>query len=66
MRAVQKVMSYVLLCWPITSDADADDMAVGVEPSQQYSITFYCCVTVDGQTDKMASDMEECMERRHR
>ena len=44
-RAGLKVMSPILLCWPIISEADVGDMAVEVETSCQYPITFCCCVT---------------------
>jgi len=37
-------MPPVLLWWPKTSEAD-DGMAVVVEPSLHYCITFCCCVT---------------------
>ena len=47
MRAAPKVMPPVLLCWPMTSEAGAGGMAVEVEPSCQYSITF-CCRVTDG------------------
>jgi len=40
-------MALILLCWPITSEADGGGMAVEAEPSHQYSITF-CCHTIDG------------------
>ena len=33
-------MPLVLLCWPVTLQADAGGMAVEVEPSNQYSILF--------------------------
>ena len=61
MRATPKVMSPILLCWPMMSQADSGGMAVEVEPSHQYSITCCCCVTDGsggGQSDKMMSDME--------
>ena len=45
MRAALKVTLPVLLYWPTTSEADVGGTAVGVEPSHQYSVTFYCCVT---------------------
>ena len=35
-------MPPIVFCWPITSEADFGGMAVEVEPSHQYSITFYC------------------------
>ena len=45
--------------------ADVDGgMAVEVEPSHQYSITFYVTDVTEGQSDKMASDMEACMKHR--
>ena len=40
MRAALKVMPPILLCWPMMSEADVGGMAVEVEPSHQYSITF--------------------------
>ena len=45
MRAAMRVMLPILLCWPMMSEANVSDMAVEVEPSCQYSITFCCCVT---------------------
>ena len=42
MTAVPKVMSPILLCWPMTSEADIVGKAVGVEPSPQYPVTFCC------------------------
>ena len=46
-RAVPKVMSPILLCWPTTSQADVGGMAGEVEPSHQYPVTF-CCRVTDG------------------
>ena len=43
MRAALKVMPPILLCQPMTSEADVSGMAVEVEPPRQYSITFYYC-----------------------
>jgi len=40
-------MPPILLCCPITSEADVDDKAVEVEYSHQYSITF-CSHVADG------------------
>jgi len=40
-------MPHILLCWPVTAEAGAGDMAAEVELSQQYSITF-CCHVTDG------------------
>jgi len=45
MRAALKVMPSMLLCWPMTSEADVGDMTVDIEPSHQYSSTFYYHVT---------------------
>ena len=47
MRAARKVMHPVLLCWPTASEVGVGGMAVKVEPSRQYSITF-CCHVADG------------------
>ena len=44
-RAAPEVMSPILLCWLMTSEADVSCMAVDTEPSCQYSITCCCCVT---------------------
>ena len=44
-RAVPNVMPPILLCWPTMSEVDDAGMAVEVEPSHQYSVTFCCCVT---------------------
>lgn len=46
-RAALKVVYSILLCRPMTSEVDIDGMAVAVEPSHKYSITFYYCV-IDG------------------
>ena len=43
--AAPKVMPPISLCWLTATEADVGAMAVEVEPSHQYSITFYCCVT---------------------
>ena len=44
--AALKLMSSVLLCWPLMSEvADVGVMAVEAKPSHQYSITFRCCAT---------------------
>ena len=42
-----KIMPPVLICWATTSESDDGDMAVEVEPSYQYPITF-CCHVIDG------------------
>ena len=59
-------MSFILLCWPTTSEADVSGMAVKAEPSHQHSITF-CCHLTDGsrgQSDKMVSDTKDHMKQR--
>jgi len=35
----------ILLSRPTVSEVDVGDVAVEVEPFQQYSIAFCCCVT---------------------
>ena len=44
-NAALKVTPPILLCWPVTAEADGGGMAVEVEFSHQYSITCCCCVT---------------------
>lgn len=39
-----KVMP-VLLCWPMTAEADGDGMATEAESSNQSSVTFCCCAS---------------------
>ena len=41
-RAAPEVMSPISLHCPTLSEADVSGMAVEVEPSHLYSITFYC------------------------
>ena len=48
-RAALTVMSPMLLSWPMMSEADVGGMAIEVEPSHQYPITF-CCRATDGST----------------
>jgi len=47
-------------------DTDIGGMTVDSEPSHQYSVTFCCLqqMAADGQSDKMASDMEEYLKQR--
>ena len=45
MRAALKVMPPILLCWPVTSEADVNGMAVEAEPPHRFSVTFCCCAT---------------------
>jgi hypothetical protein len=45
------------------SEANVVDMAVEVEPFRQYSVKF-CYRATEGQSDKMASDMEVRMKQR--
>jgi len=47
-RANPKLMPPILLCWPMTSEANVD-MAVEVEPSRQYSVKFRCRATDDSR-----------------
>lgn len=41
-RATLKVVPPILLCLPMVSELDVDDMEVDVEPSNQFSVTFCC------------------------
>ena len=51
MRAAQKLMLPILLCWPMTSELDTGSTAVEVESSCWHSITFRC--PTDGQCGRM-------------
>ena len=42
---VPEVMPPTLLCWSTMSEVAVGGMAVDVESSHQYSLTFCCCVT---------------------
>ena len=44
-RTALKITPPILLCLPTTPEADVGGMAVGLEPSHQYFITIFCCVT---------------------
>jgi len=48
----------------MTSEADVGGMAVEVETSCQYSITFCCCVAAEEQSNRMVSDIEVSMKQR--
>ena len=48
MRAALKVMPPILLCWPMTSEADGGGRAVEIEISHECSVTF-CCHVTDGR-----------------
>ena len=62
MRSALKVVPPILLFWPMTSEAGVGGMAVEVEFSRQYSITFCCCMMAsEGQPDKMVPDMKVYM-----
>jgi len=45
-------MPPILLCWPMMSEEHVGGVAVEVEPSHQYCITFCFCVTeaAEGQS----------------
>jgi len=49
-RAIPKVMPPTLLHCPMTSEENGSGMTVEIEPSHQYSIKSYCCVT-DGSRE---------------
>ena len=59
-RTAPKVMPPILLCWPITSEADVGGMSVEVEPSCNLMI-FSGIVFL---SDKMMSDMGVQMKQR--
>ena len=61
MRAAPIVTPAILIYWPMTSEADVGGMAVEVEPSHQYSITFCCHVVVAAEVE---SEMEEPVKQR--
>ena len=66
-RAAPKVTSLILLCWPPMSEADAGGMAMEVEPSHQYSVTF-CCGVTDGSRGEVwpnSVDTEVHVEQRY-
>ena len=65
-KAVPKVMPPILLRLPTTSEANVVDMAVEIEPFRQYSVKFCCRATktAEGQSDRLASDMEVRMKQR--
>ena len=46
-KAALKVVPPIFLFWSMTSEADVGHLAIEVEPSHQYSITF-CCHETDG------------------
>ena len=65
MRAALKVMPPILIYWSMTLEVDVRGMAVEVEPSRQYSITFCCRVmAAEEQSDRMVSDIKVCMKQR--
>jgi len=45
MKDTLKVMPPILLYWPIVSEMKVVGMAIDVEASHQYSVTFCCCAT---------------------
>src|SRR5258705_6482325 len=60
-------MPPILLCWSTTSEADVGGMAVEVEPSLQYPISFVAVrqMAAGRQSDKMAYCMTwKCVKSR--
>lgn len=51
MRDAPKVILPILLRWSTTSEVEGGDMAVEIEPSHKYSITF-CCHETGGSLTK--------------
>jgi len=59
-------MPPILLYWCTLRQMLAD-VAVGVEPSHQHSFTFCChVIAAEGQSDKMAFDIEACLKQKSR
>ena len=52
-------MPPILLCWPTTLEAVVGGMAIEVEPSHQYSVTFCCCET-DGSRRSLLAMGSNC------
>ena len=65
-------MSSILLYWAIKSGTDGGSMAVEVEPSHQYCITFFSVKWIaglqklEGPSSKLASDVEVNMKQKVR
>jgi len=68
-RTVLKIMLPIFLCQPRTSEEDVSGMAEEGEPSHQYSILWNYYIlwqtAAEGQSDKMASDIEVHMKQRY-
>jgi len=66
-RAAPKVTPPILLCCPVTSEADVCGMAVVVGPSCLCTSLFCCRATYGcrGQSDKITSDVEVWMGQRY-
>lgn len=45
---------------PISSEADVGDIAVEIEPSQQFHFLGVQQIKAEGQSDKLMSDLEVC------
>ena len=52
MKDTLKVMPPILLYWPIVSEMKVVGMAIDVEASHQYSVTF-CCPSTDGRRNSL-------------
>jgi hypothetical protein len=51
-------MPPILLCWPTTSEADAGDMAVEVEPSRQLVVSFMMAFLTIGHFKSINNELE--------
>ena len=67
-KTCSKSNASFLLCWPTMSEVNGDGMAVEVAMWLLTSIPFRVVaiqqMAAEGQSDRMASDMEECMKQR--
>ena len=67
MRSAPKVMPPISSCWPMISEVDVGNMAVGAEPFHQYPITCCCCGTDDSRAAdwQNGTEMEVHLKQRH-
>ena len=68
MKATLKVMLPILLYWPTASEVDVGGVAVEAEPSRDSILLYLVAVrqmAAEGQSDKMASDVEMYMKKRY-
>lgn len=56
----------ILLCWPTTSEANVDGMAIGFEPSPHIPLHFAAVrqMAAEEQSHRMVSDTQVCIKER--